>query len=865
MHKKPRYVSSAFRLLLALGAMGSIGSSLLAQTSISYAKPAVLQNTSVTSTSGSSDLTVSTGTWAVGDIIQFYGTSATTNPFGTASARYYVVSVAGSTLRVSTTPGGTALNATNTTTASTIRQGQDWLTGSNWTGGVAPNGNSTIATFDGQASSVPGIVVNGNVTIYGLNNTNTLSGTDVTLLSGANGTARYALTFATNDASTPKMTLGDGNFLTFLGASGNAGVLKIAGTQGLIFNSMTGGAITGSGTSATSTAPGKQTRITNVDWTDFSGGLTVERGVVQIQAANQLPNQTFTIGNAQTVTNNTLAGLSMNGQSATVDALAGNSLGRVYNDSGTLSTLTVGGNGGSGEFAGVIGKNFPGTGGANIAITKTGSGTQTLSGDNAYTGATLISTGTLKIGHANALGTTAGTTTISSGATLDLNGQTITEVLSLTGAGVGGNGALINSNTGAAAVVNSESTNGASFTVGGAGDLTLQRARSGGSPMIVTKTGTGTLTLGNGSTTNHMNLLAVDVTSASTVNFAVSSGNFLVADRGLRIGAGGTVNYTGTSTNFIGDNQEVIVSHGTLNLNGLDDAIGTLSIGNGTTNGTLSGGSASTVTVSGSYQAFGAGGSTLSGGIAAMSGSVDVVLAGAAALTKTTSGTVNLSQANTYTGATTVSAGTLTIDATGSLVAASAVSVTGGTLLNNGTISGSVTVDSGATLGGSGTFAGAVIVNGNFNPGTSPGLATFTNDLTLAGTSLTTMEINGTSRGGTYDAIDVTGALTYGGSLALAFGASTSAGANYQLFDFGSTSGSFSSVYLSGVYAGSLALSGQTWSYTDVGNNLLFTLDQSTGYLSVATAIPEPSTYAALAGLGALGLALLRRRQRRAS
>ena len=45
------------------------------------------------------------------------------------------------------------------------------------------------------------------------------------------------------------------------------------------------------------------------------------------------------------------------------------------------------------------------------------------------------------------------------------------------------------------------------------------------------------------------------------------------------IAAGGTVNYTGSSTNFVGDNQEVIVTNGTYNMNGISDTVGQLVIG----------------------------------------------------------------------------------------------------------------------------------------------------------------------------------------------------------------------------------------------------------------------------------------------
>jgi autotransporter-associated beta strand protein len=69
----------------------------------------------------------------------------------------------------------------------------------------------------------------------------------------------------------------------------------------------------------------------------------------------------------------------------------------------------------------------------------------TLSGANSYSGATIISAGTLKAGNTSALGTSAGGTTIASG-TLDINGQNLTtEPITVQGPGVGNNGAIINS------------------------------------------------------------------------------------------------------------------------------------------------------------------------------------------------------------------------------------------------------------------------------------------------------------------------------------------------------------------------------------------------------------------------------------
>ena len=96
-------------------------------------------------------------------------------------------------------------------------------------------------------------------------------------------------------------------------------------------------------------------------------------------------------------------------------------------------------------------------------LTKVGNGTLILSGANTFTGSTNISLGTVKLGASSSLsssgplGTTAAGTTVSTGASLDLNGYSLTsaatEALSLTGTGVGGLGALMNSSSTASTYV----------------------------------------------------------------------------------------------------------------------------------------------------------------------------------------------------------------------------------------------------------------------------------------------------------------------------------------------------------------------------------------------------------------------------
>jgi autotransporter-associated beta strand protein len=492
----------------------------------------------------------------------------------------------------------------------------------------------------------------------------------------------------------------------------------------------------------------------------FVGGVEVDQGSFVVTTTGALnANNAVSVASGATfdVRNvaQTVAGLN--------DVVAGAG-GTVTDTTATaVQVLTLGGSG-TCSYDGTITAATP----ADMALTVNlaSAGVQALSGTNAYTGATTVSGGTLRLGNTGALSTSAVTV---SGGTLDVNGNSISNALAVTGTGAGGNGALVNSNASSGATLNSEITNGASFTVGGAGALTLQRARSGGGPFTLTKVGSGTLTLGNGNATGADNLLALDVESVSTVNLGMT-GSTIAIDRGLKVAAGGTVAFTGTSTNMITSGSEVIVSNGTLNVNAISDAIGNLTIGDGTNNGTLNGSGTLTVDSSGTntYSLFGTNNQSAAfGAINAESGTVALVLAGGAAFTKSTAGTVTLNNGNTYAGATTINAGTLAVGpfagitvsptitvASGATFNTSAKGAAGfnvlgaqsvvnsgtltgsltatGTVLNNGTISGQVNVNAGGVLAGTGTVASVYVTGGTITAGSgssaagTPGVLTTT-------------------------------------------------------------------------------------------------------------------------------------------
>jgi fibronectin-binding autotransporter adhesin len=292
-------------------------------------------------------------------------------------------------------------------------------------------------------------------------------------------------------------------------------------------------------------------------------------------------------------------------------------------------------------------------------LTKSGAGTLLLGSNDTFTGLITVSAGALALGNAGALGTTANTVTVASGATLDLGGQTIgSNALTIQGIGVGGNGALINSSTTAATFAGTITASGA-FTVGGTGDITLSGSVNNGSNTL-TKIGNNTLTL-SGTTDNNNLVLAVNsgtVALAKTSSVSVHA----VGIGGLTVN-GGSAQLGGTGGDQIFDSGNVTVTSGAFDTNGQNETFFTLKLqGTG-----IGGAGALTNTAAASSAITPTNGTVLTSnttiGVTQAAGGLTLnnAISGNFALTTVGLGTLTLTGNNTFSGGLAVTSGTLAI------------------------------------------------------------------------------------------------------------------------------------------------------------------------------------------------------------
>ena len=518
----------------------------------------------------------------------------------------------------------------------------------------------------------------------------------------------------------------------------------------------------------------------NYTWSTAAGGGLTFNQQVGLTTDSSGTSRTLTLaGDGAYIFNNNLVN---NGTSVAPTAKV------IYTGNGSITFN------GTNVIGGVTGGGMDITGGGTVTVnggTGVGQGTVTLGGASGTTNMPKLIINTI-----NGLASSSnlkGSTSLSTMGTIDLLANNPDAVTTF--------------------VMNQYQGNNMNFTNHGVGRTLLQFTNAAST--ITTSAGnSGGRRLFNNST----NLLVqfdgtVDIGSITADNSMLGGvGDFLFKGSLLNTGSalrGLTKSGTGTLTFEAVNsyNGETLVQDGTLVIE---------------TTGSIA--SSSTVVSGGTMRVRG-----IAGGVAVNSGTLLVNSGGIVGATTVGGGTLLV---DGTAGNVIVNSGTATVNSGGSI---GSTTINGSLLTMNGS-AGDVVVNTGGTLKGSGGVQGLTLNGGTLAPGNSPGL-------------LSTYELNGsngtfqfqlgapTTRGITYDAINVTSALTLGANTNFTFETLDNYiyadGNTYDLFDWGSADMSAFNVSVLEAALPSLA------STPDLSWNVSqFTLD---GTVSVSS-VPEPST-----------------------
>jgi autotransporter-associated beta strand protein len=295
----------------------------------------------------------------------------------------------------------------------------------------------------------------------------------------------------------------------------------------------------------------------------YTGNTEIDRGEFWLGSGGAVSSSSaFYVGNGGQVSDTAKLWLQTDGLALSnpLNVNNGNANTRVIgglNSSGTVTysgTLALSGPvnleanqaGGTVAFTGVIS-------GSGFGITKTGPGTVSLTGANTYSGGTTISAGNLQIIGSGTLGSASGAVT-ASGGTLDLGGTSQT--------------------VGAVTIAGGTITDGTLTGSSYAAQSGIVRVVVAGSGAALTKTTSGTLTLG-GYANNTCNGLTM--VSGGTLSLGMMTVGVNAFGGDLTINAGGTVNYlTGAAyDNEIPDTSNVTLNTGgTLDFGARNETIG---------------------------------------------------------------------------------------------------------------------------------------------------------------------------------------------------------------------------------------------------------------------------------------------------
>lgn len=583
-------------------------------------------------------------------------------------------------------------NSTHAQTVTAIASGQSQAA-STWSNGAAPNAGNNYVISSGFVVNTPpvGIATTLNYTFGGdsltvqsggtlqlrSNNNSTVSRgnyiiRNLTLESGSNltlftnvGTTIFTLQRDLNLASSGNVNLVNNNNASGFTVSlvlaptavlrGGANInlrFNANGQSGLPIKSMTVSSANNPYTgnwdvSATNTNANRQAGlIANAVNALGTGTVTLTNAMLINQAAGGLDSiKGVNVGTGSTVQvnanwNNPAATLALNASSARVVMAGVNRAMSVGTISGvTGSTITDTGTTGSLSANTTTDSLYAGRIIGNLSFTHAGPATLTLNGGNTYTGGTAISAGTLQLGNGGTSGSIVGD--VLDNGTLAFNRS---DAYTFSGL-ISGSGTLHQA--------------GAGTTI-----LTADNAYTG-----VTTISAGTLQLGNGGTTGRIigdvlnnGALTIDRSDTMTLPRVISgSGVLLQAGTGTTILAADN-DYTGDTT----------------------ISAGTLQLGNGGTTGSVAG-------------------NIIDNGTLAFNRSDTLsythVISGTGGLNQLGPGTLQLEGTQTFTGPTSILAGTLAV--------------------NGSTQSGTTTIAPGATLSGFGHLHGDVINQGTLWPGSA--------------------------------------------------------------------------------------------------------------------------------------------------
>ena len=748
----------------------------------------------------------------------------------------------------------------------------NWSTASNWS--TIPTTSDSWNLVFGGATQTTSTNTIGTITLGTMSFTNngsagktslfTLSGSTLALSNSAiTTTATKGVLSATGDTISNALTLSGSNSVTLGG--GHSLSLTTGGISGAgsLSIGVSGGDATlflsGSNTYTGNTSiTGGQVRTAANGVADGSNNFAFGTGIVIVSGSGSA-----VLRNASVLSNNFEIGGNGLASSGTLGALRGSfsTSSRSASITGTVTLAadatitTAAGNGITGSqltLSGpvVLGSNVL-TLAPDLAVTNTtsvpivlsgavsGSGSVVvngqaqsralLSGSSSYTGGTRVTSGSLAVGNANALGT--GSLAVNGGV-LDLNGQSLS-----VGTLSGSSGGVVTSAVAGAASLAVNQTGNSGFAASiqnGAGVVSLAKSGIGVLHMSGSNSYSGATTVTGG----QIRTAASGVADGSN-NSAFGTGDVIVSGSGsvaLR-------NATALSNNFTIGGAGVYGS-------GTQGAIrGTFSTSNRTAS--ISG----AVTLSANALIATAASDSITNTSLLLSGPISL---GSHALTFSPYGAPGVVRASDPTASPIVVTGTIT--GTGDVIVDGAAAV----YLNGVNSSAGVTTVRAGTLAGTGSIAGAVTVESGaiISPGSADNTtgALGVGSLQLDSGATAAMAISGTGIG-LYDQIVAANNVNYGGSLTIDF--TTGGFADFdawQLFSGSSHSGNFSSVSATGAYGsltfnylgngewqatGGLLATGQSLSFYEDDSHRIGTRYQA-GQLVL---VPEPSTVV-FAGIG---------------